>query len=60
MIETRDYNQVRKFSSTFVGRRYRPTLVLSKGYLDLAAGIKVVAEELQANNGCGRGTTSKQ
>jgi len=50
MIETRDLNQVRKFSGTVVGRRYKPTLVLSKGYLNLAAGIKVVAEELQANN----------
>jgi hypothetical protein len=50
MIETRDFNQVRKFSVTVVGRRYKPTLVLTEAYLNLAAGIKVVAEELQANN----------
>ena len=50
MIETRDLNQVRKFADTVVGRRFKPTRVLSKGYLNLAAGIKVVAEELQAHN----------
>jgi hypothetical protein len=50
MIETRDWNQVRKFAGTVIGRRYKPALVLSQGYLDLAAGMKVVAEELQANS----------
>ncbi len=53
IIETRDMNQVRQFAGTVVGRRYKPLLVLSQGYLDLAAGIKVVAEGLGAHSRSG-------
>jgi hypothetical protein len=49
-METRDPTQVRKFSNTVVGLRNKPCRVLTKGYLNLAAGIQVVAEELRANS----------
>jgi hypothetical protein len=49
-METRNAKQVQKFSSTVIGRRYKPSRVLTKGYLNLAAGFQVVAEELRANN----------
>lgn len=51
-IESRNSTQVRNFSTTVIGRRIRirPSRVLTKGYLSLAAGFQVVAEELRANN----------
>ncbi len=49
-IESRNPTQVRNFSTTVIGRRIRPSRVLTKGYLSLAAGFQVVAEELRANN----------
>jgi hypothetical protein len=33
-----------------MGLRYKPSCILTKGYLSLAAGFRVVAEELRANN----------
>lgn len=49
-METRDPTQVKNFSTTVIGRRIIPSRVLTKGYLCLAAGIQVVAEELRAHN----------
>ncbi|KAI8901473.1 hypothetical protein BC833DRAFT_617522 [Globomyces pollinis-pini] len=43
MIETRDIGQVRKFSQTILGRRYKPALILSEGYLNFAVGINQIS-----------------
>ena len=52
-METRDAKQVKKFSGTVMGLRHKPSRILTKGYLSLAAGFQVVAEELRANNPVG-------
>ncbi len=36
-----------------MGLRHKPSRILTKGYLSLAAGFQVVAEELRANNPVG-------
>ena len=46
-IESRNSMQVPNFSTTVIGHRIRPSRV---GYLSLAAGMQVVAEELRTNN----------
>jgi hypothetical protein len=41
------------YKYTVIGLRFKPSRVLTEGYLSLAAGIQVVAEELRANNPIG-------
>jgi hypothetical protein len=59
LIETRNNQQVKTFSESAVGIRFKPADI-SHSYMDLAAGFKICAEELQAHNPIKSGMRKRQ